>query len=67
MALVANGSRLSWDAYQFACRDPNGTIYRHNSLEEAQADADANDGEVVMRAVYVTGWIETIDAPDEEW
>ena len=60
MALIANGSRLEWAAYQFATRAPSGEVWQWDSLEEARASADAYDGEVVMRAVYVTGWEPTL-------
>jgi hypothetical protein len=59
--IKANGAKLDWLRYDFATRDPDGVIWIWPGLDDAQADAAANPAyEVVMRAVYVTGWTETL-------
>ena len=68
MALMANGSRLMQEGYQFGVLVYAGTqeIFRCESSVDAETMAAAyeRDGchaQVVFRAVYVTGWEETTD------
>ena len=70
MALMANGSRLMQEGYQFAVRvcEKDGTHWTFlcDSSSDAEAMAAQNEShglraQVVFRTVYVTGWEETTD------
>jgi len=60
MATLINGAVVLGGGYEFGVKHPNGKIFEFPTSMEAEKIAKSIPGaEVMMRAVYVTDWMET--------
>lgn len=62
--IKVNGSPIGWLRYEFGVRynAADGVVITQlcDSMEHAETLAGDKDGEVMMRGVYCTGWIDTL-------
>jgi len=62
VATLINGAVILSGGYQFGVKTPKGEdVYEFPTMKEAEKIANSIPGaEVLMRAVYVTEWMETL-------
>lgn len=60
MAIVANGAKLQWEAYEYGVKQDDGHVVKVGSPEEAKKVVRNFGGSPVFRAVYATEWMDAL-------